>query len=87
VKLAPVDFSGRVPFLVLEDGFSSEAGLFLQDQEEIRFLWVCGGGSRWRTVMERGPAGARREWHSVDRGWAFESGEDLGGIIRRASEG
>jgi len=81
VKLAPVNFSGRVPLLVLEDGFSSKAGLFLQDQEEIRFLCVCNGGSRRRSVMERGPARARREGHSVDRRRALESGEDLGGII------
>jgi len=81
VKLAPVHLGRCIPLQVLEDGFRSKAGLLLQDQKEIGFLLSGEDGGNRRTILDRGPTGARWERHGVDRCGAFAAGEDMGGTI------
>lgn len=40
MKLSPVDFGRRIPVIaiVLKNGFSGEAGLLFENQEEVGFL-------------------------------------------------
>lgn len=81
MKLTPVHLGGCIPLHVLEDGFRSEAGLLLQDQKEIRFLLSGEDGGNRGAILDRGPTGARRERHGVDRCGPFAAGEDVGGTV------